>query len=308
MEAIRDRIDTPVQPGLMAALGEVAVREATEELERTFDRYSETFDAYAAERGGNLPIPSGTEPPKHDHRGCLCGATPLERADAVLDWTARRACKAFFALENLRDPERYKPISARYRVWEWHVALVDPQLAERLTQSFPDASLDAYSTGAKVVSAVRARQGLDYQNPDDDVPVGRQTWGGVASPARAYRGLERSRNLDRRNDEYVIAAAMVDAEIWCRPDWPSRVVDAKKNRPRKSGHRCLREAGFASTEDLFTAARLTSKLRAALRLHADGRRAKGAALDLGINADAYRQRVHDAKALLRKVLEPAADA
>jgi hypothetical protein len=29
---------------------------------------------------------------------------------------------------------------------------------------------------------------------------------------------------------------------------------------------------------------------------------------LGINADAYRQRVHDAKALLRKVLEPAADA
>jgi hypothetical protein len=308
MEAIRDRIDTPVQPGLMAALGEVAVREATEELERTFDRYSETFDAYAAERGGNLPIPSGTEPPKHDHRGCLCGATPLERADAVLDWTARRACKAFFALENLRDPERYKPISARYRVWEWHVALVDPQLAERLTQSFPDASLDAYSTGAKVVSAVRARQGLDYQNPDDDVPVGRQTWGGVASPARAYRGLERSRNLDGHNADYIDAAALVDATLWDMPDWWVRVVAAKKNHKAKTGYQHLREAGFSSVEELFAAAGLTSKLRDALRLDADKRPAKGAALDLGINAAAYRQRVHDAKALLRKVLEPAADA
>jgi hypothetical protein len=185
---------------------------------------------------------------------------------------------------------------------------VDPIKAERMTESFPDASLDAYSTGDRVVSAVRAHQGLDYVDPDDDVPTGRQTWGGVASPARAYRGLELSRNLDGRNADYIDAAALVDATLWDMPDWWARVVAAKKNHPRKSGRRCLRDAGFDSVEEWYAAAGITTKLSDALDHHFDGRPGKGAALDLGINEAAYRQRVHDAMALLRKVLEPAADA
>jgi hypothetical protein len=262
MDAIRDNTDKPVQPGLMEALGEVAIREATARLEKKFARYCRIFEEYAQ---ANKP----------EETAAL--RRVVEGAAAHCDTVSYGACKAVFALAELLDPEGYAEIGKRYRVNEWPVALVDPTVAERRTMRFPDALLDAYLND-----------------------------GNIASPSRAYGGLN-DLNLDGRNDEYIVAAAMVDAEAWDVPDWPNRVIAAKKIRRAKTGRQHLREAGFASVEELFARAGLTTKLIDALMLKYDGRKSKGAACDLGIREDTYRQRVHRAETALRQVLEPAAD-
>jgi DNA-binding transcriptional regulator YiaG len=297
----------PVSP---VAFLEGVVEQTKADLERAFVTYSRLFADYAAEGGGNLPVPSGTVPHKHkQHPGCLCGATPLERAAAILDWTARPACQALFAREKRRDPERYAELRRRTRVKEWHTALVDPVKAERLTEGFRDASLDAYSTGDRIVSAVRAHQGLDYGNPDDDddddVPVGRQTWGGVASPDRAYRALELSRNLDGRNADYIDAAALVDATLWDMPDWWARVVAAKKSHKAKRGRECLEDAGFASLPAVYTAADLSDTERRGLELrYLEGQRYESIAEELQETVVAARVQVFRALAKIREVLVP----